>query len=791
VTIPVRALHRKLLRGLWRLKEQAGAIALVMACGIATFVMSLSMIDSLQRALDAYYERHRFAHVFAHATRVPRSLEPRLRDIPGVASVETRIVEGALLDLPGVREPANARIVSLPPDQRVALNAVHLRAGRLPQGRDQREVLVNDRFAHARGLLPGDTVNAILDGRRETLRIVGLALSPEFVYLIPPGGLLPEHDRFAVFWMGRDEMEAAFDMDGAFNDVLVRSMPAAREHDIIDAVDELLAPFGGLGAHGRDHQPSHQFLQNELDELRGMTLVVPVIFLAVSAFLLNLVLGRLIDTQRQQIAALRALGYRAREIAGHYLRFTLAIGVVAATIGVALGAWMGVGLTNLYADFFNFPRFEYHLAPRVAAVGLVIGPVAGALAVAIALRRAARLPPAEAMRPPTPTAYRPTLLERLGVHRLMPVWLRMVVRHLERRPVKTALSALGVALAAAILVVGSYTEDATDYLLDFQFNRVQQRDLEIVLADRTDRDVLADARNLPGVLAAEPSRTIGVRLSNGRRSERTGLMGLARDDGMHSLRSMYGRRVELPDRGVVLSRTLADALALRAGDRVTVEALEGRRPVFETTVAGLIDDFSGLAAYVRLDELNRRMSEPGVVGNVFVRIDPARLDAFYRRIKQTPAVVQVNVVAATERSFRETIAENLRLMRTFLIGFSAVIAFGVIYNGARVSLSERSRDLGTMRVVGFTKREVAAMQLAELAMITALGLPLGLALGYALSRLAADASASELFRMPFIIHRSTFGMAVLIVLVATLLSAVAIARRVRRLDMLAVLKSRE
>lgn len=787
----MRALDRKLLRDLSRLKEQALAIAAVMACGIATFVMALSMIDSLQGALDAYYDRGRFAHIFAHATRAPLSLRQRLEAIPGVARVECRIAEGALLGVEGLVAPATSRIISLPDDPASGLNTVHLRAGRLPEGVDRREVLVSQRFAGAHGLEPGGTITAILNGRRETLRIVGIALSPEFIYLIPPGGILPEHDRYAVFWMGRREMEAAFDMEGAFNDVLVRLGPGASEGDVIDGIDALLARFGGTGAYPRADQPSHRFIANELGELRGMTTVVPVIFLAVAAFLLDLVLGRLIAAQRQQVATLRALGYSARAIGRHYLVFALAIAVAASALGLALGAWMGRGLTGLYAMFFDFPSFEYLLRPRVMVAGVAVGLLAGAASVAAPLRGAMRLPPAEAMRPPAPRAYHPMVLERLGLLRFLPIPLRMIARYLERHPLKTGLSILGVALATSILVVGSYTEDATDYLLDFQFHRVQRRDLDLVMSAETDRGAAASLAAVPGITGVEPYRAVAVHLRAGPRARRTAILGLARADGMHRLMGMYGDRVELPARGLVLSSTLADVLGLRAGDVVEGEVLEGRRPRFDAVVASTIDDFSGLAAYMDLAELNRLMGEPGTISGAYVTADAAAIDGVHRRLGGMPRILAVNSTRATEESFRRTIAHNLTLMRSFLIAFSAVIAVGVIYNNARVSLAERARDLATMRIVGFTRREVAAVQLGELAIVTLLGIPAGLALGFGLARLAAAASASEIFRMPFIISSATFALAALVILLASAATGLAIDRRMRGLDLIGVLKSRE
>jgi putative ABC transport system permease protein len=787
----VKAIHRKLFRDLSRLRGQALAVGLVMACGVATFVMSLSMLESLTGAMDNYYEKNRFAHLFAQVKRAPVPMAERLGEIPGVAHVETRIVERVQLDIPGMRAPASGSIVSLPDEPADGLNLLYLRAGRLPEGRTSREVVVSQRFAAAHGLDPGAGVEAVLNGRLETLRVVGIALSPEYIYLIAPGSVLPEHDRFGVFWMGRTELQAAFDMEGAFNDVTVRLMPGADEDEIIDRVDELLARYGGLGAYGRDDQPSHKFVANEINELRATTMIVPTIFLGVAAFLLNIVISRMIAMQRPQIATLKAIGYRPVEVALHFFGFVLIITLLAVVVGIGIGIWMGRGLTRLYIEFFDFPAFEYLLPPGVVVLAFLISLTAAALGVGRSLRAAMRLPPAEAMRPEAPHSFKPTVLERLGIHRILPNAVRMTLRDLERAPLRTGISILGIAMATSILVVGRYSEDAIDELMDFQFGRVQRYDVDAVFADGTDISSISTVRGLRGAIAVEPYRMVPISARNGHREERTAIHGLTRADGLHHLLDMRGTPVDLPPDGIVLSRTLGSNLGLGIGDELTVEAMIGRRPTFTVPVRGLIEDFSGLAAYMHLDEINRLMLEPYSIDGVYITTDPTEVDVLYAELHEAPRVIAVNEKAATVASFRQTIARSMGLMRTFLIGFSVIIAFSVVYNSARISLSERSRDLATLRVIGFSRHEVSAIQLGELAIITLLAIPVGLVLGYGLAYATSVATASELIRIPFVVYPSTFAGAAVIVIIASVASGLVVRRRLDRLDLIAVLKARE
>jgi putative ABC transport system permease protein len=215
----ISSLDRKLLRDMSQMKGQVFAIALVVAAGVATFVNSRTILHSLEITRSTFYERYRFAEVFASVKRAPDSLIERLRDIPGVAQVETRIVESVTLDVPGLDEPAVGLLISLPVTREPALNQVYIRRGRpLSPGRDD-EVLASEAFVEKNGMAVGDSIVAIINGRRKELRIVGVAFSPEYVFQIKPGDLLPDPQHFGILWMGHEALSNAYDMDGAFNDV--------------------------------------------------------------------------------------------------------------------------------------------------------------------------------------------------------------------------------------------------------------------------------------------------------------------------------------------------------------------------------------------------------------------------------------------------------------------------------------------------------------------------------------------------------------------------------------------
>ncbi len=787
----ISALKRKLLRDLWHMKSQAIAISLVIGCGVATFVMSVSTAMSMYRNQERFYEQFRFADVFVQLKRAPAPLATRLAAIPGVARVQTRVVAQVNLDVPGMSEPAQGSLVSIPDHPERGLNDLHLRLGRYPEAGSLPEVLLHESFAKAHNLRPGSSLHAIINGKRQQLRVAGVALSPEFIYTIRPGELLPDDMRYGVLWMRRSELEASFDMQGAFNNATIALLPGANASAVIKEVDALTAPQGGMGAYTREDQVSHRFVSDELTQLRAMASVPPTIFLVVAGFLLNIVIARLVRTQREQIAALKAFGHTNRQVAWHYLSFAAVIAAGGTIAGIAAGAWMGRGMTRMYVNFFRFPQFVYELHPVVVLAAAAFTDAAILLGVLAAVREAARLPPAEAMRPEPPAMYRPTIIERLGIQEWFSHTARMILRQIERQPVKALLSSLGVGFAVAVMILGSFSLDLVNFILEFQFQRCQRQDALIVFNEASDGGTLHDLASTTGIRKVEGFRSVATRLRRDHRSHLVGIMGLEDKHALFQLLDMSGRAMELPMEGMIISQSLAEILQVRAGDSIDVEVLEQDRPRLKIRVASTIRDFSGTSAYMRLDALNRVMKDGPVVSGAFVALDGAKTAQTYHELKNMPRVASVNLKHAAIETFNRTMSENLLRMRLFNIAFACIIAFGVVYNAARIALSERSRDLATLRVLGFNRREVSRMLLGEIGLLVVAGLPLGMVIGHGFAALAVRALETRTQRFPLVIEPATFAYAAIVVLVAAILSALVVRRRLDHLDLVEVLKSRE
>lgn len=785
-------LHRKLFRDLLQLRGQVIAVALVVACGVASYVSMRSTYISLLSTQQSYYSEYRFADAFVQLKRAPEALAARLRGIPGVAVVQTRVVMDVIIDVPGLAEPAVGRLLSIPGRRTPMLNDLCLRRGRYVEPGVDDEVIASEAFAVANKLDVGSSLQAVMNGRWKKLRIVGIAISPEYIYEIRGGGsVFPDNRRFGVLWMDRDVLGSVFNMEGGFNDVALATAPGANLEDVIGRLDQLLEPYGGLGAYGREDQLSHSFISDEIAQNRISSNVVPAIFLGVAAFLVHIVLSRLVKTQRMQIAIIKAFGYSNQDVGLHYFELALISVLGGIALGTGVGWYFGAKLTALYAEFYRFPVLQFKIGPMIVAQSALITLAGAGLGALDAVRTAVSLPPAEAMRPEPPARYRLGFFEKVRIFRGLSPAVRMIVRNLERRPVRAALSVFAISCSVAILVIDFGLFDSMSRMIEIQFRSVQREDVMVILNEPRDDRARLELARLPGVLLSEPFRAVPARIRFEHHNHRTLILGLSEE---HELRRVLDKKLDnvaVPQKGILLTSKLADLLDVKPGQVVTVEVLEGKRPVRELVVAGLADEMLGLSAYMQRDSLNQLMREGGTISGAFLKVDGKREAELYTLLKRTPGVGAVVIRQAALDSFRDTINRSLALTLTTLIVFASIIAIGMIYNAARIALAERANELASLRILGFTRREISVLLLGEQAVLTLLAIPLGYLLGYAVCALLAQRLQTELYRLPLLIKMATYAWSFIIVAVSAFFSGLLVQKKLNRLDLVAVLKSRE
>lgn len=784
-------LDKKLLRDLWRMRTQALAIGLVVAVGVMLLVMMAGLVESLDETRRAYYERYRLADAFAPVVRAPERAIEELARIDGVSAVEGRITGGALIDIPDTELPVQARAVSLPDFGTPRLNDVYLASGRQIDHRRSDEILLLKSFAEAHGLEPGDTLAATMHGARRTFRIVGLAQSPEFLYTTAPGELVPDDARFGVIWMSRTAMEAAYDMDGAFNEALI---DVGRDEDlpaVLAAADRILEAYGAIGAYGLEDQFSNRFITEEINGLRASSAGVPPIFLAVAAFLLNIVISRLLQAERQQIGLIKAFGYTDVEVTSHYFKLILVIAVGGAVLGCIFGLASGASMTGLYVQYYKFPFLVFEIEPASFIIAVTASVAAAALGGLFALRRIFALTPAVAMRPPTPPDYSGRQFFGDWIVRFLDQPTRMVMRRLIRHPGRSFGAIIGVAAGMALSAGMLSVMSGFDETVETTFGVIDRSDLSVSYIEPLSDRTLFSLQQMDGVIEVEGTRAVSVIFRNGVQSYRGGIFGLVPEARLYRALDAEGTSLPLRGSGIVLAPALADILDVDVGDTLTINVREGRRPQLEVPVTGIADTLLGSPAYMQLDALNAVLREPGRVSGAYLRVDDDRRDEIYAALDAMPVVAGISVKADARNSFQTMMDQGAGAMRFVMAIIAGLITFGIVYNTARIAYAESAHDLASLRVIGFSKGEAAFVLLGELGVIVLIALPLGALMGYGLSHAIAAGFSTDLYQIEAIFSPQSAGLAGVAVLVASIFSGWMVKRDSDRAELVTALKSRD
>jgi putative ABC transport system permease protein len=784
-------LDRKLFRDLRRLWAQVLAIALVVAGSAATLIAAVGSLRSLEETRAAYYERYQFADVFAPLKRAPKSLASRIAEIPGVAAVEPRIAKLAPLDIPGLREPATAQFISLPGGGQPAVNRLYMRMGRMPEPGAPDEVVVSEGFAKVHTYMLGSHFSAILNGRKRNLIIVGTALSPEFIYATGPGDRMPDERRFAIVWMSEKALASAYNLDGAISDVQVRMLRDASEPEVIKQLDALLDPYGGQAAYGRRDQYSHAYIEHGLEMLRNMSRTLPPIFMLVAAFLINMTLGRIVALEREQIGLLKALGYGSFAIAWHYVKFVVVVTGIGIVIGSAAGTWLGTYITQLYRDIVRFPFVVFVQSPDLHVAAALLALLAAILGALRALREIVTMPPAVAMQPPAPPRFHRLLPVTFATHSVLSQPVVMMLRNMTAHPVRALFTTLGMALATAVLIASLFLTGTMEELINVTYFMADRQDATISFVEKRPLIAVEEVSRLPGVLAVEPYREVPVRIRFEGRERRVMISGRPRDTDLSRIIDVDLHLVGLPESGLAISSWLAGLLRVRVGDFVEVDLLEGQRRTVSLPVAALVEDYFGIHGMMDANALSRVLREAPAVNSVNVSFDANERERFYDAIKRLPVVSGTALQRLSLANFREVMTVIVTAMANIYTGLAAVIAFGVVYNSARISLSERARELASLRVLGFTQGEVLRILLLEVALLTFLAQPPGWVLGYGLAWTLKTKMAADVMRTRLVVEHSAYALSSAFVLAAALFSALVIRRRINRLDLVAILKTRD
>ncbi|PIQ23586.1 hypothetical protein COW36_14065 [bacterium (Candidatus Blackallbacteria) CG17_big_fil_post_rev_8_21_14_2_50_48_46] len=787
-------LYHKLRRDLWQSKGQVAAVTAVITCGIAIFVAFFACYRNLVLTRDSYYASYRFHDFSIQLEKAPLSAVFKLADLAGVRAVRGRIVKDVNLTVAGQNETKIARITSFPLRHERVIDGLHLMNGRYFSASGIDECLVNDRFLTANQLKPGDRITVNVNGRRQSLKIVGAAQSPEYVYTIRNAQeMLPNPRKFAIVWVQEAWAESHLDMKGAVNEIVGEVFEPSRLKLLLDKAEDLLKPYGVYAKIQRKDQLSNWYLQSELEGLKVSSSVTPTIFLIIAALILVILLTRMVRREQMQIGLLKAYGYTNFEVAMHYVRFAGLVGLIGGLLGYVLGQWMGRGMITIYVDYFSFPILKYQFYPDLFLRAQAISIACGLLSALTVVRGVVKISPAIAMRDSPPRSakrmfleYFPRLWQRLSFTN------KMIFRNMARYPMRSGFTVLGVMLSTAIVIMGYFSSDAMGFLIHHQFELVQREDIRLTLYLERGKEALFEAQRLPHVRRAEPLLLYPFELRQGWKRKEMLITGLPETHRLFRLLDAQAQPVELGKKGLTLMDIEANRLGLKVGDTVTLKPLFGRvTREKKVVVEKIVTQFLGAGAYMQLETLSHLLGEAYALNALLLQIDPGSQAEVSAKIKDLPAVAAVEIKSDSLDNFNKTMGESMGISNFFLTLFAGIIAVAVIYNSTAINITERSREMASLRVLGYTTQEVGRIVFNENLFLSLFGLLLGLPVGTWMCMAITQAYVTDVYRFPFYLSNKTYWISALTILGYVLVSNWLSRKRIASLDMVEALKSRE
>ncbi len=788
-------LHHKLARDLRHSLGTLLTVVSIIAAGAGSFVGFGSAQRILESSQAAYYRQYRLADFWVDLKKVPLAALERVAAMPDVAAVESRVVFEVILDLPGKDRPLAGRLISAPADDVAGtINGVCLvRGSGFSPDRDE-ELILGEAFAQAHGLSPGDRLPLILNRKRVSFFITGTAISPEYVYLVRgEGDLLPDPEHFGILYIKERYAREILDFEQAANQVVGLLSPGARQPDqTLEQIAALLEPYGVLAVTPRSRQASNRFLSDEIAGLSVTAVVMPVIFLSVAALALNLLMHRLAERQRSVIGTLKALGYRDREVLQHFLSFGLVVGLLGGIAGIGVGLVFCWTMIRMYRLFYQFPRFLVEVHPDLLAIGLFISVAFALLGTVNGVWVVLRLSPAEAMRPRPPQSGGAVWLERWPrLWRSLGFRSHMALRSVARNRTRTLSGVISSALAVCLLLLTLSMYDSMAELVDFQFDAVLRSDVDIGMRQEQSSAALLEAQALPGVDHAEAALAVVCNLSNGRRSRRMGILGLAPGHRLLTPMSADRQPVAIPRHGLVMSRKLAELLDLGVGDEVRLTPVRGRHEPRVARLAAVVDSYLGLDCYADLNYLSGLVAEAQAVNTLQLAVDPQSLPELYAAVKTLPNAQALAVRADIIHNIEDTFVKTLLFSLGMMIAFSGVIALGSTLNASLLEIGDRRREIALLRVLGYAPGAVAGIFLRQNLFIHGTACVLAIPLGYVMCSAMVTAYDTELYRMPLRFHGATVLLAIMIASGFLILAQRVIARLIPTLDWQESIKFKE
>jgi len=782
----VKPLHHKLWRDVRRQRAQFIAITITIFLGVTIFGATYDSFRNLQASYAATATDFRFANLTTAGGDVA-TIATEAAATPGVESAEVRSVADIPFNVGGVK--LLGRIIGVPAGEQPTVNQLSVLEG-IYLAPGSGDVLVEKHMADHFDLSPGDLFDIRMSGRWQAVTVAGVVASPEYIWPARDRQeLITSADNFGVIFAANAEVALA--TDGSPNEATIYFTGGGEDDALSNDLAAMARSHGAISTYTRAEQASNAGLTEDLKGFEEMAVFFPLMFLLAAAMAAYVMISRVVHSQRPQIGVLLANGFTRRQVRRHYLGYGLVPGLLGSIPGAVAGILLARLITEMYTGMLSIPVTLVQFYPATLIGAVLFGLVASLLAALAPALVASRVMPATAMRGETPSGGgRRSTVERLFPPiRRVPVGWRMAIRGVGRNPRRTVYTIVGVVLSLMLVLVSWGMIDTVQHLMDRQFVEIQQEDATVYFGEAAGAADVAALAEIDGVAAVEPALTLPVSLgSDGEHHYETALLVLADDTEMHRFLTTDGNWISLPRSGLVLGQATQNLLDVAVGSKVAM-TIAGVGVVQEEIVA-FVDEPLGTMAYMSRGRAESLTGDVLPATSALVTYEPGTDAAELRRtLTELPAVAafeDANALYAVVQKYMVLFYGFVGIM----LVFGAAMAFALIFNAMSVNIAERTREVATLLAVGTDRRSISRYIAAENLLVAALGIPIGLVVGYFAAKSALASFSSDLMALDLYIRPTTFALAAAAILLVALISQWPGLRAIRRINIPKIIKER-
>lgn len=784
-------LLRKLFRDIRKSRGQFISIIIVVTIGVMFYSGINSTFRNLNNASIKYYNEYRFGDIWMDFYKAPESLTEKIRKIPYVKMVSGRLVMDSGIKISD--EDATVRIITLPDIRENVVNDIDIKSGRYFSDDEVNQCLVEEEFFKTHNLKIGDYINPVVNGKEVKIKVIGSVKSPEFIYTLKDGGeLMPDSRKFGIIYVKHSFGQEIFGVRGYINNVSLLLKEGTEPDDAIEDLKDRLRDYSITGIIDRDGQTSNRMLKSEMEGLEAVGGAFPVVFFAVAAVIIYIMMGRMVENQRIQIGVLKALGFTNNQVLFHYLSYSVFVALTGSIIGSIAGIYLGDAFTELENMYFHLPLEDLGVYPDLTVSASILTLFFCLIAGYNACKTVFRIMPSEAMKPKAPIAGKKILAERIRF-----IWEnisntgKMILRNIFRHKRRALLTSTGVIFSTALLLIALSMSDSVNYIIEQQYSNIMDYDIKVSFSKLINAKELNVLKNIEGVTKMEPVLETGVELQNGWRTKNTGLTGIVREPEMYRVIDKTGQPVKIPERGIVIPEKLAEDLDIKLNDRIFIKPLIPGKDKVEVIVKGIATQYIGMSIYTSIHDTNYLFGEGVVANSAVLRLKDSSYETKVKeKLKEMSAVSSVQ----SKSDALNALMSNMAMMTSaigVMILLSSVLSVAVVYNTATINIFERQRELATLKVLGFKEKEIKKLIFNENYIITAFGLITGLPFGSWFGKYMMNTFSTDFYSFPFVTKFYTFFVSVLLTIVFTVVTNMILVKKIKRISIVEVLKNRE